>query len=83
MEMQQIFNAVVALAAFLGGWILNNITRAIERLDSDVRAMPRDYVGKEDYRRDIDELKDICKRIFERLDQQADRRVRNSDYAEK
>jgi hypothetical protein len=83
MEMQHIFNAVVALAAFLGGWILNNITRAIERLDADVRAMPHDYVGKEDYRRDIDELKDICKRIFERLDQQADRRVRSADYAEK
>jgi hypothetical protein len=77
MEMQQIFNAVVALAAFLGGWILNNITRAIERLDTDVRAMPHDYVAKEDYRRDIDELKDICKRIFERLDQQADRRIRD------
>lgn len=83
MEMQQIFNAVVALAAFLGGWILNNITRAIERLDVDVRAMPHDYVSKEDYRRDIDELKEICKRIFERLDQQADRRIRISDYVEK
>lgn len=79
MEMQQIFNAVVALAAFLGGWILNNITRAIERLDSDVRTIPRDYVAKEDYRRDIDELKDICRRIFERLDQQAERRVRSGD----
>jgi len=73
MEMQQIFNAVVALAAFLGGWILNNITRAIERLDSDVRAMPHDYVGKEDYRRDIDEIKDICKQIFNKLDNKADK----------
>jgi len=73
MEMQQIFNAVVALAAFLGGWILNNITRAIERLDSDVRAMPHDYVAKEDYRRDIDEIKEICKQIFNKLDNKADK----------
>jgi len=71
--MQQIFNAVVALAAFLGGWILNNITRAIERLDSDVRAMPHDYVAKEDYRRDIDEIKEICKQIFNKLDNKADK----------
>jgi len=79
MEMQYIFNSVVTLAAFLGGWILNNITRAIERLDADARDIPRDYVAKEDYRRDVDELKDICKRIFERLDQQADRRIRIGD----
>ena len=83
METQQIFNVVVALAAFLGGWILNNITRAIERLDVDVRAIPHNYIGKEDYRRDIDELKDICKRIFERLDQQVDRHIRIGDYKDK
>ena len=54
MELQQIFDIVVTIAAFLAGWVLNNITKAIERLDSDVRAMPRDYVTKEDYHRDID-----------------------------
>ena len=73
MEPQQIFNAIVALSAFLGGWVLNSITRAIERLDVDVRAMPNNYVRKEDYRRDIDELKDICKQIFNKLDNKADK----------
>ena len=73
METQHVFNVLVALAAFLGGWILNNITKAIERLDVDVRAMPHDYVSKEDYRRDIDELKDICKQIFNKLDNKADK----------
>ena len=73
MEMQNIFNAAIALSAFLGGWVLNNITRTIERLDIDVRAMPHDYVSKEDYRRDIDEIKDICKQIFNKLDNKADK----------
>lgn len=73
MEMQHIFNSVVALAAFLGGWILNNITRTIERLDADARDIPRDYVAKEDYRRDIDEIKEICKQIFNKLDNKADK----------
>ena len=73
MELQQIFDIVVTIAAFLAGWVLNNITKAIERLDSDVRDMPRDYVTKEDYHRDIDEIKDICKQIFNKLDNKADK----------
>lgn len=73
METQAIFNIVVGIAAFFGGWVLNNITKAIERLDKDVRDMPRYYVSREDYHRDIDELKDICKQIFAKLDNKADK----------
>jgi len=73
MELQQIFDIVVTIAGFLAGWVLNNITKAIERLDVDVRSMPRDYVTKEDYHRDIDEIKDICKQIFNKLDNKADK----------
>ena len=73
MEMQVIFNLVVGVAAFFGGWVLNNITKAIERLDADVRALPHTYVSREDFHRDIDEIKDICKQIFAKLDNKADK----------
>ena len=73
MDQQQIFNIVITLAAFFGGWVLNSITKAIERLDADVRSMPYQYVTKDDYHRDIDELKDICKQIFAKLDNKADK----------
>jgi len=73
MEIQQIFDIAVTIAGFLAGWVLNNITKAIERLDADVRDMPKDYVTKEDYHRDIDEIKDICKQIFNKLDNKADK----------
>jgi len=73
MELQQLFDIVVTIAGFLSGWVLNNITKAIERLDADVRDMPKDYVTKEDYHRDIDEIKDICKQIFNKLDNKADK----------
>jgi hypothetical protein len=73
LDTQQIFNVIVGLAAFFGGWVLNNITKAIERLDDDVRHLPHDYVSKDDYRRDIDEIKDICKQIFAKLDNKADK----------
>jgi hypothetical protein len=73
MELQQLFDIVVTIAGFLAGWVLNNITKAIERLDSDIRDMPKDYVTKDDYHRDIDEIKSICKQIFDKLDNKADK----------
>ena len=73
MDSQSVFNVVVGLAAFFGGWVLNSITKAINRLDADVRNMPLMYVTKDDYHRDIDEIKDICKQIFDKLDNKADK----------
>jgi len=72
-DYQVLFNLAVALAAFFGGWTLNNITKTLERLDQDVRDFHRDFVDKETYHRDIDEIKDICKQIFSKLDNKADK----------
>lgn len=72
-EMQIIFNIVVGLAGMFGGWILNNISRSIERLDKDVRNMPLTYVTRADYRADIDEIKTILGRIWDKLDDKADK----------
>lgn len=73
METQQLFNIALGLAAFFGGWVLNNITKAIERLDNDVRQLPTSYVSKDDYRRDIDEIKDMLGKIFDKLDTKLDK----------
>jgi hypothetical protein len=73
MDTQQFFNIALGLAAFLGGWVLNNITKAIERLDTDVRAMPVNYVSKDDYRRDIDDIKEMLGKIFDKLDSKVDK----------
>tara|TARA_R110000822_G_scaffold2158_4_gene10381 strand:- start:370 stop:591 length:222 start_codon:yes stop_codon:yes gene_type:complete len=73
MDTQQFFNIALGLAAFLGGWVLNNISRAIERLDTDVRAMPMHYVAKDDYRRDIDDIKEMLGKIFDKLDSKVDK----------
>jgi hypothetical protein len=73
MDLQTAFNLVVGVSAFCGGWILNRITQSLDRLDKDVREMPLNYVTKDDYRRDIDELKVICREIFNKLDDKADK----------
>ena len=73
MDYQLFFNMAVGLAGVFGGWVLNRIYSAIDRLDSDVRNMPDKYVSKEDYRHDIYEIKDICNRIFVKLDAKQDK----------
>lgn len=73
MDYQILFNLSVAVAAFFGGFLLERISRAVERLDGDVRAMPLNYVTKDDYKSDIKEVKDILGKIFDRLEAKADK----------
>jgi hypothetical protein len=73
MDAQLLFNIVVGVAAFFGGWILNNISRTIERLDKDVRNMPHTYVTQVHYQRDIDEIKGMLDKIFNKLDDKVDK----------
>ena len=73
METQAIINAGVAAAGFLGGWVLNRIVRTLDRLDEDVRKIPEKYISKDDYHRDISDIKTMLKSIFDKLDDKADK----------
>ena len=73
MDYQVLFNLAVTAAAFFGGWILSRIYSAIDRLDDDVRDLPKVYVAKEDYRQDIKEIKSMLGGIYDKLDHKADR----------
>ena len=73
MDMQILFNIVVGIAGIFGGWILNNISRSIEKLDEDVRNMPLTYVTQNHFQRDIDEIKSMLRLIFDRLESKQDK----------
>jgi hypothetical protein len=73
MDYQTLFDLAVGVAAFFGGYSINRLTNSLDRLDDDVRKLPMMYVTKEDYRRDIDEIKRICQQIFDKLDDKADK----------
>ena len=73
MDSQVLFNIAVAIAGFFGGWILNNIHKSIDKLDTDVRAMPHTYVSREDYKDDMRDIKDMLTKIFDRLDHKQDK----------
>jgi hypothetical protein len=68
MDYQVLFNVAFSAAGFLGGWVLNNISKAIERLDKDVRDLPKNYVTKEDWREDMKTLKSDMDKGFDKLD---------------
>jgi hypothetical protein len=73
MDPQFIINIGFTAAGFFGGWILNNITRAVTRLEDKVADLPIMYVQKEDYRRDIDDIKGMLRMIADKLDNKADK----------
>ena len=73
MDYQTLFNLAITAAAFFGGWTLNRIYTAIDRLDKDVRDMPHVYVAKDDYKDDLREVKELLGAIFKRLENKADK----------
>ena len=73
MDAQTFINAGLALCGFLGAFVLNRIMNSLDRLDEDVRNIPSKYVQKDDYHRDINEIKSMLKLIFDKLDHKADK----------
>ena len=73
MDYQVLFNIAIAVAVFFGGWTLNRIYIAIDRLDNDVRNMPHDYVNRADYKADIRDMREMLGKIFDKLDGKVDK----------
>lgn len=73
MEPQFLINILFAAAGAAFGWILNSISRSIIRIEDRMAEMPMMYVNRDDYRADIQEIKGMLGKIFDRLDQKADR----------
>lgn len=73
MDFQFIINLGYALAGAFGMWILNRMTKSVDKIEERLNDMPSKYVAKDDYKTDISEIKLMLGRIFDRLDQKADK----------
>jgi hypothetical protein len=73
MDNQQLFNLVVSVAGFLAIYVINNLTRQIQRMEDELKTLPHDYVQKDDYRSDMREIKEMLKQIFDKLDNKQDK----------
>lgn len=72
-EWQDAFNVLVLICGAMGGWILGRISKTLDQLDADVRAMPEKYVSKLDYREDMSDIKAALLRIEDKLGGKADK----------
>ena len=73
MEPQFLINILFAAAGAAFGWILNSISRSIVRIEDRIAEMPMMYVNREDYREDIHDIKGMLSKIFDRLENKADK----------
>jgi len=77
LDTQYLINIGLAFVSSITGWFARELWNAVKELKQDLaklrEEMPKDYVMKEDYRRDIYEIKEYLSKIFDRLDHKADK----------
>jgi ABC-type transporter Mla subunit MlaD len=83
-DSQIIFNAVLSITGFLGGWVLNNMSKAITNLETQDKALVEKvqnievlvagaYVKKTDLEKLADDIFALLHRIEDKLDKKADK----------
>ena len=77
MPSQEVINLIITGAGAILGWFLKAMWEAVRELKNDIRQIEseihRDYVRKDEFRADIDEIKSILKEIFADLKKKADK----------
>ena len=78
MPSQELFNILVMGVGGLGGWVLKAVWEAIRDLKSDVKELGHEvrvgYVRRDDFLDVIDRIETMVSRIFDKLDDKADKR---------
>jgi len=77
MDWQHIINLVGGAALATIGWFARQLWDAVQKLKSDMSklelSISDNYVKKDDFKDGIRELKDMLGKIFDKLDNKADR----------
>jgi hypothetical protein len=77
MENQHFINALIGGGFAILGWFARELWGAVKELKSDLATLredlPKEYVAKDDYREDIKEIKLLLAKIFEKLENKADK----------
>ena len=73
MEAQSLINIIAGVAAFFAGWMINSITRSIDKIEDKLNSVPIDYVSKNDYKDDLKRVYEMLDKIFVKLDDKADK----------
>jgi hypothetical protein len=74
---QDLYNIIVGVCGAAVGWMLKVVWESVRALQTDMKEIEKElrtkYVTKDDYRVDVQELKDMVRAIFDRLERKADK----------
>lgn len=74
---QQTLNLVMGTALTVLGWFARELWSAVKELKNDLaqlrEQLPKTYVARDDYRADIKDIKEMVQRIFDKLEDKADK----------
>jgi hypothetical protein len=77
MESQHLINVGLGISSAVFGWLARELWTAVKDLKEDLTALsvelPKTYVTRDDYRSDLKEIKEMLGKIFDRLDNKADK----------
>lgn len=77
MEPQAFFNIAISAGIALIGWLAREMWGAIKELRKDIHKievdLPTVYIRRDEFNEGVKEIKDICRQIFERLENKADK----------
>lgn len=73
MDLQFLVDAIIGIAGGFGFWILNRLTKSVDKIEERMTEFPEKYVSKDDYRTDLAEIKQMLRHITEKIDQKADK----------
>ena len=74
---QNLINLLIGVVGAIVGWVLKVVWNAIQELQQDMKDIEKElhteYVSKNDFHTALDEIKQIVQRIFDKLDNKADK----------
>jgi len=77
MNSQDLINLAFGAAASVLGWFARELWAAVKELKADLaklrEELPRTYVVRDDYKDDIREIKEMLTKLFDRLNNKADK----------
>lgn len=77
MDTQTVINLAGGAILATAGWFARRLYEAVEQLRKDVHQieveLPKSYVAKEDWHEAIKKIENMLEKIFDKLDQKADK----------
>ena len=77
MDSQSILNFILSGASLVLGWFLREMWAAVKELKADLaklrEELPKEYIARNDYREDIRELKEMLNKLFDKIENKADK----------